>query len=351
MHNLRENKLDFCDVLITPKHTNVSSRKEIDLNVSYNLKNSKVVLNGIPIFASNMDGVGNMGICCALAKSKIFTCLTKRNTIQILENGFNKDHHFAMDYCIGTFGLDESSKFAIDSYDLTDSFEVICLDVANGYMSKFCDLIKYVRDKYPTIGIIAGNVVTPEGVVAIAESGADIVKIGIGSGSVCTTRRVAGVGYPQFSAILDCKQACRESGVLLMSDGGCLHPGDVGKAFGAGADTVMLGGMLAGHEEGLEGGTLFDDGEKRKFVFSGSSSSKALSNNGGINSYRTSEGRVVVMDIKGSVSDSINHILGGLRSTCSYSGCFKLSSFISNASFIKVNRQLNEHFEHHTVSH
>lgn len=342
-------KLDFCDVLIVPKPTSISSRKEVYLSDSYHLPKSKVELIGIPIFAANMDGVGTLDMCKALAKHGIYTCLTKANTVKIVEGGMPEDMAFCKDFCVGTFGLDYVSKFAIDHHDVSSLFRIVCLDVANGYMECFVKFVKDIRKRFPDIGIIAGNVVTSDGVAMLSDAGADIVKIGIGSGSVCTTRRVAGVGYPQLSAIMDCVDACNEYEVFLMSDGGCTHPGDIGKAFAAGANFVMLGGMLAGYEEGIDGGTVFDDGEKKRFVFSGSSSSRALSKNSSSNSYRTSEGRVVVMDLKGSVSDAVYHILGGLRSTCSYTNSLSLKSLVSNCSFIRVNRQLNEYFENHTV--
>lgn len=340
-------KLDFCDVLIVPKPTSISSRKEVDLTVDVIFPKSKFNLRCIPIAAANMDGVGTPAMAKALSDYGMLTFLTKSNTLQIIENGHEND--FKNIFSVGTFGMDDASIHVLKNRRIDNFFNMICLDVANGYMNSFISIVKYVRDKFPNITIFAGNVVTADGVLGIANAGADAVKIGIGSGSVCTTRRVAGVGYPQMSAILDCKQACIESGCLLMSDGGCVHPGDVGKAFSAGSNFVMLGGMLAGYEEGLEGGTIFDDGEKKRFVFSGSSSSKALSRSKNNNHYRTSEGRVVLMDLKGPVSNALSHILGGLRSTCSYTNCFSLEELIGYNSFIRVNRQLNEYFEHHTI--
>jgi len=341
-------KLDFCDVLIVPKPTSISSRKEVNLTVDVFFPRSEMQVKCIPIAAANMDGVGTPAMAKALGDHGMLTFLTKANTLKVLES---EDHIFESinSLHVGTFGMDDSSVELLKNYNIDKYFNIVCLDVANGYMESFVSLVKYVREKFPKLTIFAGNVVTPDGVVNLAKAGADAVKIGIGSGSVCTTRRVAGVGYPQMSAIMDCRQACIDSNCLLMSDGGCVHPGDVGKAFAAGANFVMLGGMLAGYEEGLEGGTLFDDGEKKRFVFSGSSSSKALSKSKNNNQYRTSEGRVVLMDLKGPVSNALCHILGGLRSTCSYTNCDSLSELIGFNSFIRVNRQLNEYFEHHTI--
>jgi GMP reductase len=347
MHNKFEPdvKLDFCDVLILPKSTSVSSRKEVNLEVPLNFRKAGFSLPCVPVCASNMDGVGTISMGNKLASYKMITTLTKYTTAGV----FEKEDYKKSDYVFGTFGLDDYSKSLILNENIENYFSTICLDVANGYMGKFLDFVSLVRERWPHIGILAGNVVTPEGVIDTARAGADFVKVGIGSGSVCTTRRVAGIGYPQLSALLDCRIAAEESECGIVSDGGCVHPGDVSKAFAAGAEIVLLGGMLAGHDEGADDAVVIDDGEKRRFIFSGSSSSRALKKIGNNSKYRTSEGRVVLMEAKGSVEETVNHILGGLRSTCSYTNCFDLKDLYMNSKFIRVNRQLNEYFEHHTI--
>jgi len=349
--NIMENKiqqdvkLDFCDVLIIPKSTRVSSRKDVELDTELIFRKAGFYLKCIPVCASNMDGVGTISMGKKLSTHKMLTSLTKQTTIKMFAN----DDYEKCDYIFGTFGLDDDSKSILLNKNVEKYFSTICLDVANGYMSKFLDFVYLVRKKWPHIGILAGNVVTPDGVNDIATAGADFIKVGIGSGSVCTTRRVAGIGYPQLSALLECRVAAEESNCGIVSDGGCVHPGDVSKAFSAGAEIVLLGGMLAGHDEGADDAVIIDDGEKRRFVFSGSSSSRALKKIGNNSKYRTSEGRVVIMDAKGSVEETISHILGGLRSTCSYTDCFDLKDLYTNSKFIRVNRQLNEYFEHHTI--
>jgi len=126
--------------------------------------------------------------------------------------------------------------------------KTICLDVANGYSEVFVNYVRKVREKFPQHTIMAGNVVTGEMVEELVLSGADIVKVGIGPGSVCTTRKKTGVGYPQLSAVIECADAAHGLSAHIISDGGCTNPGDIAKAFGGGADFVMIGGMLAGHE-------------------------------------------------------------------------------------------------------
>lgn len=338
-------KLDFCDVLIVPKSTKVSSRKEVNLKTSLQFRKAGFSLPCIPVCASNMDGVGTVSMGQKLAAHGMLTSLTKYNTIKVFEN----EDYQKSDYIFGTFGLDDDSKNIIFNKNIEKYFSTICLDVANGYMDKFLDFVYMVRKHWPNMGILAGNVVTPDGVRETARAGADFVKVGIGSGSVCTTRRVAGIGYPQLSALLECQLSAEENDCGVVSDGGCVHPGDVSKAFAAGAEIVLLGGMLAGHDEGSDDGVIIDDGEKRRFVFSGSSSSRALKKIGNNSKYRTSEGRVVIMEAKGPVEETVNHILGGLRSTCSYTNCFDLKDLFTNSKFIRVNRQLNEYFEHHTI--
>lgn len=338
-------KLDFCDVLIVPKSTKVSSRKDVELNTDLRFRKANFYLKCIPVCASNMDGVGTISMGKKLATHNMLTSLTKQTTIRVFEN----DDYEKCNHVFGTFGLDEDSKSILFNKNIEKYFSTICLDVANGYMSKFLDFVYLVRKKWPHIGILAGNVVTPDGVYDTAAAGADFVKVGIGSGSVCTTRRVAGIGYPQLSALLECRVAADEGNCGIVSDGGCVHPGDVSKAFASGAEIVLLGGMLAGHDEGADDAVIIDDGEKRRFVFSGSSSSRALKKIGNNSKYRTSEGRVVIMDAKGPVEETVNHILGGLRSTCSYTNSFELKDLYTNSKFIRVNRQLNEYFEHYTI--
>jgi GMP reductase len=223
------------------------------------------------------------------------------------------------------------------------SLRFICIDVANGYSEKFVAFVKATRNKYPGKVIMAGNVVTGEMVEELLLAGADIIKVGIGPGSVCTTRVKTGVGYPQLSAIIECSDAAHGLGGQIISDGGCKVPGDVVKAFGGGADFVMLGGMLAGHEE--SGGELIEKEGKKYKLFYGMSSETAMKKySGGVADYRASEGKTTQIPYRGFVTDTVQDILGGLRSACSYVGAKTLKELSKRTTFIRVEEQQNEWF-------
>ncbi|PIO69389.1 putative GMP reductase [Teladorsagia circumcincta] len=189
--------------------------------------------------------------------------------------------------------------------------------------------------------IMAGNVVTCEMVEELLLSGADIIKVGIGPGSVCTTRKKAGVGYPQLSAVLECADAAHGLGGHVMSDGGCTNPGDVAKAFGAGADFVMVGGLLAGHDQ--SGGEIIEQNGRRYKLFYGMSSDTAMNkHHGSVAEYRASEGKTITIPYRGDVNETIFDILGGIRSACTYTGSAKLKELPKRTTFIRVTQQTND---------
>merc|ERR1719152_1084629 len=227
--------------------------------------------------------------------------------------------------------------------------EFICIDVANGYAEAFVKCIRDVRTRYPEKTIIAGNVVTKEMTEELIFSGADIVKVGIGPGSVCTTRKQTGVGYPQLSAVLECSDAAHGLGGRIVSDGGCTCPGDVAKAFGGGSDFVMLGGMLAGHEE-CAGETVQEGGEYFKIFYGMSSDTAMKKHAGGVAEYRSSEGKTVKVPYRGPVINTINDVLGGVRSSCTYVGATELRELPKRCSFVRVTQQINEVFGHFNQS-
>jgi GMP reductase len=252
-------KLDFKDVLIRPKRSTLSSRRDVDLYRSYTFRHSQHTYTGVPIMASNMDGVGTFQMINALSRHDMFTCVVKQQSLDQWGEWWmrNKsdgvtENHFAVSIGIGEDELVSLSTILTG----INSIKFICIDVANGYSEHFGDFVARVRERFPTKTIIAGNVVTADMTQELILRGADIVKVGIGPGSVCTTRKQTGVGYPQLSAIIECSDAAHGLGGHIIADGGCTNPGDVAKAFGAGADFVMLGGMLAGHDEG--GGEVKD---------------------------------------------------------------------------------------------
>jgi GMP reductase len=332
-----EVKLDFRDVLIRPKRSTLSSRKEVSLNRSYEFKHSKQKYNGIPIMASNMDGVGTLAMAESLNNHNLFTCLVKSYLEDDLHDTIPKisGKNLAVSTGISEHDFQKLRRIL----NVYPEIEFICIDVANGYSEHFGDFVSKVRQTFPQHTIIAGNVVTADMTQELILRGADIVKVGIGPGSVCTTRIQTGVGYPQLSAIIECADAAHGLGGHIIADGGCVCPGDVAKAFGAGADFVMLGGMLAGHDEG--GGEIKDG----KVTFYGMSSDTAMEkHHGGVASYRSSEGRTVTISYKGSVETTIYDLLGGLRSACTYVGASSLKQLSKCTTFIRVNRQINDIF-------
>ncbi|PCJ96816.1 MAG: GMP reductase [Hyphomicrobiales bacterium] len=324
-------KYDFDDVLIKPKRSTLTSRKDVVLHRTFKFKHSKAQIDVVPIIAANMDSVGNYGTYKVLSKYHMLTCFSKFKPLQGISS--NPEDYF---YGIPSFGIN-------DSITLGPAW-AICLDVANGYTEKFIDKVKDTRAEFPKITIIAGNVCTHEMTQALILAGADIVKVGIGPGSNCLTREKTGVGYPQLSAIIECAEAAHALDAHIIGDGGCNTPGDVAKAFAAGADFVMLGGMLGGHEENSD----FDD-ENNAIVY-GMSSTLAMKNNyGKVSEYKTSEGRITKVKNKGSLNNTVQDILGGLRSTCTYAGASELKHLSKCTSFIKVNNILNRTYERETI--
>ena len=325
------------DVLIRPKRSTLSSRREVDLNRTYKFKHSGHEWTGVPIMAANMDGVGTFDMAAELYEHRMFTCLVKSYG---LDDFINKQEITFGNHCAVSTGT--SDKDFLKLRQILNAFpelSFICIDVANGYSEHFGDFVSKVRTAYPKHTIIAGNVVTADMTQELILRGADIVKVGIGPGSVCTTRVQTGVGYPQLSAIIECADAAHGLGGHIVADGGCTCPGDVSKAFGAGADFVMLGGMLAGHDEG--GGEVKDG----MVTFYGMSSDTAMEkHHGGVAEYRSSEGRTVQVKYKGAVKNTVLDLLGGIRSTCTYVGAPTLKQLSKCTTFIRVNRQINDVF-------
>ena len=323
-------KLDFDDVLIKPKRSTLVSRKKANLERKFKFKHSKHQWTGIPIIASNMDHTGTIAMAHVLMEFPMLTALCK--FVESTEWGWNKN-------IIRTIGLDQNlDELPYDS----PNAPWICLDVANGYTERFNDYVALMRSHEATKDkiIIAGNVCTPEATEQILLAGADVVKIGIGPGSVCTTRKMTGVGYPQLSATLECADAAHGLSGHIITDGGCTVVGDIAKSFGAGADFVMLGGMLAGHKE-CDG---WDDENKTMTFYGMSSEDAQIKHYGEKQSYRASEGKTVQVPYRGNVADTVQEILGGLRSACTYAGAKSIKDLPKCTTFVKVNRQLNTVF-------
>jgi len=383
-------KLDYKDVLIRPKRSVLGSRKEVDLTRTYTFRNytpqdmSMEMIRpenghytGIPIMASNMDGVGTFEMADQLATGGIFTCLVKTYSVEELIDYFDTDMYERTNYVAMSIGITDSdlNKFELVYHQVDGNLKYVCVDVANGYSERFTEFVRKLRAGYPHIVIIAGNVVTGEMTEELILNGADIVKVGIGPGSVCTTRLQTGVGYPQLSAVIECADAAHGLGGHIIADGGCTSPGDVAKAFAAGADFVMLGGMLAGHDEGggeviekyyktgewvknvqeLDGKTqsiTWEDGiERKQFVqFYGMSSESANEKHfGGLKDYRSSEGRTVLVPYRGAVARTVQDILGGIRSACTYAGAIKLKHLSKCTTFVRCTQTHNSVYESATI--
>jgi GMP reductase len=336
-----EMKLGFKDVMIRPKRSTLKSRSQVFLEREFKFLHSNTLWEGIPIIAANMDTVGTFSMAKALVEEKLFTAIHKHYSVQEWNDFLTTiapDDYNYIAISTGT-GKDDSKKIA-QIFEANPLLKFICIDVANGYSEQFVNFVQETRKQYPDKVIIAGNVVTGEMVEELLLAGADIIKVGIGPGSVCTTRVKTGVGYPQLSAIIECADAAHGLGGHIISDGGCSTPGDVAKAFGAGADFVMLGGMLAGHTE--SGGELIEiKGEKYK-QFYGMSSTTAMDKHvGGVAEYRASEGKTVQVPFRGAVKDTLKDILGGLRSACTYVGASRLKELTKRTTFIRVSEQEN----------
>lgn len=371
-------KLDYNSVLIRPKRSTLTSRSEVDLTREFKFRNAvgpasdiPASFRGIPVMAANMDGVGTFEMADTLAKHRMFTCLVKTYSetelVSFFDNGredYTRTNYVAMS--IGISAEDEM-KFRNVYEQAGDYLKYVCIDVANGYTERFVDFIKHFSINYPRIVIIAGNVVTADQTQELILNGADIVKVGIGPGSVCTTRIQTGVGYPQLSAVIECADAAHGLGGHIIADGGCTTPGDVAKAFAGGADFVMLGGMLAGHDQGggeivtkyymtneyyidEKGNSQFVNEAKQFVKFYGMSSKSANDKHfGGLKDYRSSEGRTVLTKYKGDVNITVQDILGGVRSTCTYVGASTLKNLSKCTTFIRCNDTHNRVFESSTI--
>ena len=344
MHIDRDIKLDFKDVLIRPKRSALPSRAEVDIHREFVFKHSQHRYRGIPIIAANMDTTGTFEMARAVAPFGLSVALQK---------------HYGEDEMVAFFGALKVKSNAFYSTGITrsdrekfdrvmrragEAIEYVCIDVANGYTEGFVKFVETFRLAYPKLTVMAGNVVTGEMTEELILSGADIVKVGIGPGSVCTTRSMTGVGYPQLSAVIECADAAHGLGGRICADGGCTTPGDLAKAFGGGADFVMLGGMLAGHAE-CAGDVVEKDG-KRYQRFYGMSSRTAMEKYaGGVAQYRAAEGKEVLVEYRGPVADTVQEILGGVRSACTYVGARQLKELTKRTTFVRVALQTNDVFD------
>jgi len=326
-------KLGFEDVLLRPKRSEIMSRAEINLGRTYNFLWSGGTFTGIPIVAANMDTTGTFEMAIALAEHEAFTAIHKYYPVEAWE-AFAQDHPQALPYMALTCGAAESDYQKMCSIlSAVPQLKYVMIDVANGYSQYFVEHIRRVRKNHPNLIICAGNVCSPDMVEELIISGADIVKVGVGPGAVCTTRKKTGVGFPQIHCIVRCADAAHGLNGHIVSDGGCTNPGDVAKAFAAGADFVMIGGLLAGHDQ-CGGELIVKDGKKVK-LFYGLSATTAMRPKVGCNAnYRQAEGKTVEIPYRGDVNATFLDIIGGLRSSCCYCGASNLKDLTKRASFL-----------------
>ncbi|PSW20479.1 GMP reductase [Photobacterium sanctipauli] len=337
-------KLGFKDVLFRPKRSTLKSRSQVELTRDFTFKHSGRQWSGVPIIAANMDSVGSFEMTAALAKHGVMTAVHKHYTVaDWAEFVKNNDASVLNNAMVSTGTSEADFQKTKDIMALSEDLIFICIDIANGYSEHLVQYVQKVRAEFPNKVISAGNVVTGDMVEELILAGADIVKVGIGPGSVCTTRVKTGVGYPQLSAIIECADAAHGLGGRIIGDGGCACAGDVAKAFGGGADFVMLGGMLAGHEE--SNGEVIEQDGKTFMKFYGMSSQSAMDkHSGGVAKYRAAEGKTVLLPFRGPVENTIQDIMGGVRSTCTYVGAAKLKELTKRTTFIRVQEQENNVF-------
>ena len=333
-------KLDFNQVLIRPKRSTLSSRSQVSLDREFKFKYSTCTWTGVPIIAANMDTTGTFEVYHCLKQHKIVTALHKFYTLE----DYQRHYHLDPDYFMVSTGISDNDFSNLETIVSSIPCKWICIDVANGYMEALVIFCQKVRQRFPEKIIVAGNIVTREMAEELILNGkVDVCKAGIGPGSVCTTRLKTGVGMPQLSAILECADAAHGVGGHIISDGGITCPGDMAKAFGAGADFVMVGGQFAGHSQNP--GDIIEENGKQYKMFYGMSSEKAQETHfGKMNSYRSSEGRVMKIPYKGDLNNTVQDYLGGLRSACTYINAKTIKQMAKCTTFVRVSQQVNNHF-------
>ncbi len=339
-------KLDYSDVLIRPKRSTLTSRFDVEMKRTYTFYHSKKEWTGVPIMAANMDTVGTFEMHKALNKYDMVTCIARHYNYD-KENWWKLPYENSANTLCVMGGISEKDLKVQSEIYQNSKCAFLGLDVANGYTISFVDAVKRTRDMNPDATIIAGNVVTADMTQELILAGADIVKVGVGPGSVCTTRIKTGIGFPQLSAVIECADAAHGLGGHIIADGGCNNSGDIVKAFAGGADFVMIGGMLAGHNE-CDGKLIFKDDEEEPIgmKFYGMASESAMDRHQiGNREYRGVEGKTVTVPYRGMVEDTIIDILSGVRSACTYVGAKKLKSLSKCATFIRVNNTHNRVYE------
>lgn len=332
----QDTKLDYNDVLIRPKRSTLMSRSQVNLERTIRFPISKQTWTGIPIMCANMDTIGTYEMYKVFSQYKIITAFHKFYTVDDY-----KKMDLDTDYFMVSTGISDVNLASLRSILSEIDVKFICVDIANGYMEKLVSFCANLRSLYPDKIIVAGNVVTREITEELILRGkVDIVKIGIGPGSACLTRVKTGVGMPQLSAIDECADAAHGVNGFIIGDGGITSPGDLSKGYGAGADFIMIGGMFSGHDEN-PGDIIEENNEKYKLFYGMSSQTAMEKNYGKMEKYRSSEGRTLKIKYKGPLRNTIEDILGGVRSTCTYINAQNIKNIPKCCTFVKVNRIIN----------
>lgn len=367
-------QLDFSDVLIKPRRSSIDSRSKVNISRDYKFKWCPIPITGTGIMQSNMGTIGNFEVSRKMLEQGLFACLHKHHNVEDLVSFYkelfsNGDGTWRR--CFLSIGLRDNGIEKLRTINKELGVQIgIKFDVPNGYIPQVKERVIELRKEFPEMFIMVGNVVTGDITEDLILSGADCVAVGIGNGAQCLTRRQTGCGRPQFSALVECSDAAHQVGGMVCCDGGITCPGDLGKAFGAGSDFIMIGSLFAGTDEAdgeiitkwINNGEydrfLYDIGykfephlEEKKFKqFYGMSSTLAQEKFGnGKPSYRASEGRVTLMPYVGSIDGVIEELLGGLRSTMTYIGAKNLKDIPKQSVFFKVHNQLNQTFEKNTI--
>jgi GMP reductase len=353
-----DTKLDFDDVLIVPQRSTLTSRQEIITERTFKFYHSPRVWTGVPIICANMS-FASFNLAKALYHHKMITCLHKYHSTESIAKFYSENNKDIYDYVWVSIGYKKSDlNHLLELKNKTGIQPNLCIDVPNGHMDVFVKYCKKVRENFPDSIIMAGNVTNSSSTQELLiYGGVDVVKCGVGGGSACLTRFVTGCGYPQLSCCIENSyvahglQSSPKKLGLICSDGGHKNSGDICKALCAGADFVMLGGYFAGVDE-CDGEWEFggdysktvelNEKTKGKFTYYGMSSHHAQDTfEDGKKNYRASEGTKIVVPYKGTASNIIQELLGGVRSACCYIGADNIKNMSRCAGFCRVSKVHN----------
>ncbi len=369
MQIINETQYDFNDVLIKPKRSELTSRKDVNLVREFKGRwNKKIKFSTIPLILSNMDSITSTEMCrkmlennCMVAHNKF---ITYEEWEELLEENLFKTSlkECRLAYTIGIRKNENGKYVELEQFrklknKYPDIFKHLIVDVPNGYTETFADFVEMVRKEFKDLFITAGNVCDAPTCQELLNAGCDVIKGGIGSGNCCQTRTKAGVGRPQLSTNIECGDICHQMGGYYISDGGCSIPADVCKALVGNSDIVMLGSYFAGATEcegevvtkfiqpdfNYDGTPIIKEVKYKRFW--GMSSKHAMEKHyGKMEKYRASEGREILAPCKGSVQDIINDLLGSIRSMMTYIGAKEIKDVSKRGTFYLVHNQVSNMF-------